>query len=115
MFGEIVRNFRKSKIAVSVHRLLLKNYQLQANLDGLNRYVFRWAEYHSNPHELAVSYIAMQISLMDKADPQHVTLATRYIRVAQRAYEIGEAIDRWALDELREQAGGVLGIVVQSK
>lgn len=115
MFGEIFRGFKKAGIARKVYSVLMRNYTLQASPKLLNGYVFIKVEYiTSNPHEIAVGYVAEQISMMDQDNAGHRRLATKYIRVAKQAYKVGAATNSWALDDLAQYAREKFGIDINN-
>ena len=114
MFRELFRGIRKGGIASEVNTILTRNYCLQANNDQLLNYIMIFAEIHGNPHELAIGYVTNQIILMDRTNPGHIKIATKYIRVAKQAYKVGVARNDWAIDELRENAMKYLGLNINS-
>lgn len=102
MFGEFIRSFRKAGVASSTHRILLKNYGCNAELGRLNELSQSMGEIFTD-HELAVFYISLKVSSMNKSSVDNLNLLRKYVRVAKQAYLVGAASNDLALSSLLEE------------
>lgn len=112
MFGSIVEGFSRAKTTTEVHRLLVRNYALNADLDELGGFVAQnyGDDKLKNPHDLAILYLCDKIWEFDKSNPDHIKLATKFVRVAKQAFQVGAAQEKLVLRELERVISQQLGI-----
>jgi hypothetical protein len=110
MFGALFRGLKKAGMAGEVMNLLLRNYHLEADVDRVNHYIQSMGDLCQNPHELAIGYLGVQASFMQRGNSEHERLAKKYVRVAKQAYAAGAASDPWALSELENSIRKQLGL-----
>lgn len=102
MFGALFQGLSRAKTTTEVHRLLVRNYALNTDLDELGEFVVQnyGDDKLKNPHDLAILYLCDKVWYLDKANPDHVKLATKFVRVAKQAFQVGAAQEKLVLREL---------------
>ncbi len=112
MFGSILQGFSRAKTTTEVHRLLARNYALNTDLDELGGFVVQnyGDDKLKNPHDLAILYLCDKVWYLEKSNPDHIKLATKFVRVAKQAFQVGAAREKMVLSELERVVSSQLGI-----
>ena len=104
--------FKKITGPASVVRLLEKNYNFNADIDQVSRYMAY--AIIGNDHNTSIEYLAAQVKYMDNMDANAVLIAHKFVRVAKQGVINGYITNLVAYQNLLDEVHVAFNIDVDS-